>query len=91
MKKYELENKKISQEKLYIVGYHKPSNQFILEIVINWITWYSRFFKISEEEYNWFNKDCEKLDDLVSSLLSLNKPSESDRFIYSEQVGENQN
>ena len=88
MKKYELENKKVSQDKLYIVGYHKMSNQFTLEIVVTSIAWHSRFFKINEEEYNWFDKDRKKLDDLVSSLLSLNRASESDRFIYSEQVGE---
>ena len=57
-----LQNEKIRSEKLYRVGYLPSINKYVMACVVPWISWYDRYFEISEAEYNSFGlEDLDKL------------------------------
>ena len=71
--------------KYYGVGYIRPINKFVLYTVVTWITWYNRYYEISEEEYHLF--DSGKLDELAEKLYKLENRTE--RFLFSDKNEEN--
>jgi hypothetical protein len=81
-RRIELENEKINSQGYYKVGYDKENNQYVLANVVCWIAWYYRYYAISEEEYNWFETDIDKLTSL-SNECERGKSSH-ERFICSE-------
>lgn len=82
-----LNKEKVRREKLYVVGYEETEKCYMLAIVITWISWYNRYYLISEEEYNWFDSDITKLDQLAEECFQMGACGE--RFLYSERMEEN--
>lgn len=82
-----LERVIVRSQKLYSVGYNSKLNKYILECVVPWVAWYSRYYEISEEEYNTFASNPDELDAFVACLRTENY--ESDRFLCSDKNEEN--
>lgn len=49
--------------------------------------WYNRYYEISEEEYNEFDVNHDKMDAFVDKLHI--KSYDSDRFLFSDKSNEN--
>ncbi len=77
-----------SKKRLFTVGIDRDTNTYLLEIVVTWIAWYSRFYSITKEEFEGFEKDPGSLDLLVNELIALKSPGDSPRFFYSQRLGE---
>lgn len=84
-----LEHEKVRNQKLYLVGYDKENDRYVLSVVITWIAWYHRYYLISKEEYEWYDTALEKLDLLADECLRAETCSE--RFIRSDRKEENKN
>lgn len=82
-----LEHVIVRSQKLYSVGYNSKLKKYILECVVPWVTWYNRYYEISEEEYNSFDSDPGELDAFVACLRAENYAS--DRFLFSDKSDEN--
>lgn len=82
---YDKDTEKVNSKKYYSIGYNSKLNKYVLADVITWITWYERYFEITEEEYNMFG--TEKLDDLAESLHRVG--TKSQRFLFSVKNEEN--
>ena len=80
-----LENERVARDKYYFVGYSPSLNRYILACTITWITWYNRYYEISEEEYDSFGSD--ELNDLADTLYK--QGCDSERFLFSEKKEEN--
>lgn len=82
-----LENVKVNKDKYYKVGYSPYLKQYVMAITITRIVWYDRYYAISRTEYDWFDNDINKLNNLADELYlsGVTLP----RFIFSEQNFEN--
>ena len=75
------------RKKLYCIGYSPKLNKFVLECVVPCSTWYNRYYEISEEEYNTFDSNPNKLNAFVDYLHKKNY--QSNRFLFSDKKEEN--
>lgn len=82
-------NEKINSEKLYSVGYDVENSRYVLNLIIPSHAWYSRYYLISKDEYDWFETSIESLNDIVDSFRYDNEFG--DRFIKSDLSIENKN
>lgn len=80
-------NEKINTEYFFSVGFDEISGKYILDTVITYVSWYSRFYIITKEEYEWFDNDMEKLIELEQDCFKKNTSHE--RFYFSEMCSEN--
>ena len=46
-----LVNEKVRSEKLYSVGFSKELDSYVMSIVVPWIAWYNRYYRITKEKY----------------------------------------
>jgi hypothetical protein len=62
-----------------------------MEVIIPWIAWYFRYFRITKEEFELFNSDGKgKLDELAESFTGSDGiKNNSERFIRSDLQAEN--
>ena len=77
-----------NSEKYYSVG-TDGNEDYVMEIVITWVAWYSRYFRISKQEFNWHKNDLRKLDTLADRFYSYKNPKDCEQFIYSQKTKEN--
>ena len=80
----ELENRKVNEEKLYSVGYSRKSKSYVMSIVITWVMWFNRYYRITKEEYDSFGTST--LDKLSETFLR--EGVNSDRFLDSDMAYE---
>ena len=80
----ELENRKVNEEKLYSVGYSRKSKSYVMSIVITWVMWFNRYYRITKEEYDSFGTST--LDKLSETFLR--EGVNSDRFLDSDMACE---
>ncbi len=74
---------RIDSDLYYYIGYCKLDGNKILSVTITWIMWYEVVFKISQEEYNWWYTDKEKLNNLASQIAhDKGRYHFSDRLLY---------
>ncbi len=52
-----LVNEKVRSEKLYSVGFSKELDSYVMSIVVPWIAWYNRYYRITKEEYESLSTD----------------------------------
>lgn len=83
--KMKMIDEKVRSEKLYRVGYLPGIEKYAMACVVPWISWYDRYFEISEAEYNSFG--LEDLDKLATELC--NRGNSSPRFLFSDKNEEN--
>ena len=80
----DLTDKKICDTDYFLVGYDAVDKRYILEKIVTWVAWYSRYYSISKEEYELFDTDIEKLKSIANEC---NKAAIShQRFIGSENL-----
>lgn len=80
----ELENREVNEEKLYSVGYSRKSKSYVMSIVITWVMWFNRYYRITKEEYDSFGTST--LDKLSETFLR--EGVNSDRFLDSDMACE---
>ncbi len=73
---------KINQQHYFSVGYDLISESYILAQVITYMGYYNRYFKISKEEYDWFEYDVNKLIALNQECFAQN--TKHPKFFFSE-------
>lgn len=83
----DLKYEKVRSERLYSVGYDETNHRYLLEIVVPAGAWYSQYFLISKEEYNWYDSQMESLDLLAKECFESG--IYSSRFVFSEKSDEN--
>lgn len=82
-----LVSEKINQQHYFSVGYDPISESYILVQVITYVGYYNRYFKISKEEYDWFEHDINKLIVLNQECYVQN--TKHPKFFFSEYPIEN--
>lgn len=82
-----LSKEKVRKEMFYFVGFEEANQRYVLAVVITWVSWYQRYYSISEEEYNWFDSNITKLDQLAEECYQAGPFGE--RFLYSDRMEEN--
>lgn len=79
-----------NKREYYSIGVDLDTNRLVLEVLITWVAWYSRYFSISQEEFDWFNSSRNRLDELAASCAGpMGIANNQQRFIHSEKVEEN--
>lgn len=82
-----LKNQKVRSSKLYSIGYMPFLKEYVLESVVPWVAWYSRYYRITVDEYCLYQTDPQKLDELADEFYqSENKHK---RFLFSGKASEN--
>lgn len=84
----DLKYEKVRSERLYAVGYDETKHRYLLEIIVPVGAWYSQYYLISEEEYNWYDSKIECLDLLAKECFE--NGIYSNRFVFSEKSTENE-
>jgi hypothetical protein len=79
----------INTDKLYSVGIDEETGKYGMAVVVTWIASYTRYFELTRQEYELHKNDIKKLNDIAESFLKLQKPKDSERFLFSEMKNEN--
>lgn len=82
-----LDNQKVRTEKLYTVGYNPIIGEYVMSVVITWVIWFHRYYKITKDEYNLAETNPEALDAIAKQFLK--EESKSERFLCSDGPKEN--
>lgn len=82
-----LMDEKVDVQHFFSVGYDDVSGSYILSVVIAYVSWFNRYFKITEEEYTWFDKDHERLVAFMQECYDKN--IHHPRFFFSEFDADN--
>ena len=85
--KLKFKYEKVRSEKLYAVGYDETNHRYLMEIVVPSGAWYSQYYIISKEEYNWYDLKIESLDLLAKDCFE--NGIYSSRFVFSDKSTEN--
>ena len=80
-------DKKIDEQHYFSVGYDNVSKSYILEQTIPYVGYFSRYFKISKEEYEWFESHRDYLIALSDDFFVQN--IHHPQFFFSEYPIEN--
>ena len=65
----------------YYIGSYKLDGCKVLSVTITWIMWYEVIFRITQEEYNWWDTDRLKLNDLAAQMAQ-----DKGRYKFSERL-----
>lgn len=80
----------VEHKKLYSIGINEETNEYVLMVIVPSTVWYSRYFRISKEEFDYFNSDKKHLlDELAHSCSYYDISENKDRFIHSDLSIEN--
>lgn len=80
----------VDKNKFYSVGIDTDTNTYVMEVIVTSGVWHSRYFKISKEEFEYFNTDKKSILDKLSKLfLAKGIQENNDRFIKSSLKNEN--
>ncbi len=80
-------SQKINQQYYFSVGYDPISKSYMLVQVVTYMGYYDRYFKISKDEYKWFEYDMEKLIALNQECYVQN--TRHPKFFFSQYPSEN--
>ncbi len=80
----------INREGYYALGVDEETNSYVLEVVMTWIAWYSRYFRLSKEEFEGYPGNQAEMDSLAHSCAgAAGIENNRERFIYSQKSEEN--
>ena len=86
--KYEAEF--IDRDYYYSVGVDLSTGEYIMEVVITHIAWYSRYFSLSENEVSKFKEDNTSLRNLAKSFGAPGAvKAYAERLVNSQNTQEN--
>jgi len=81
----------INKDGYYSIGIDEETGPYVLEVVMTWVAWYSRYFRLSKEEFDSYPKNQAEIDLLARACAGDSGiKNNQDRFIYSEKSQENQ-
>lgn len=63
-----LDKKKVNADELYSVGYSPVIGEYVMEVVVTWVMWYHRYFKITKEEYDLAETSAVSLNAVAEKL-----------------------
>jgi hypothetical protein len=79
-----------NQSEYYSLGIDEETKGHVLEVVITWVAWYSRFFKLTKEEFEAYPANQVEIDELARSCAGANGITNNrERFICSQKSEEN--
>ena len=79
-----------NQEGYYSLGVDEETGAYVLEVVMTWVAWYSRFFRLTKEEFEGYPQNQATIDQLAKACAGANGiQNNPDRFISSQKVEEN--
>lgn len=67
----------VNHDHYYSVGIDRESGDYLIEVLITWVAWYSIYFRLTPEEVRLFEADA---DSLTSLSYELAKDKGFDRF-----------
>jgi hypothetical protein len=77
------------QENYYSIGIDKDTGDHVCEVVITWIAWYSRYFRLTKDEIERFNADPKSLEGIARAFASSGAVTNyAERLILSENLEE---
>ena len=77
-----------NENEYYRVGVDRKTGDKVIEIVITSIGWYSVFFKLTQEEFSWYQTNVDNLNDLARQFASdQGREFFADRLIFTEKPG----
>lgn len=82
-----LEYQKVRTEHLYMVGYCREIDKYLMVITVPYACYYNQYYIISQGEYDLWCSDVEMLDRLAVECRKGN--THSARFLYSDRPEEN--
>jgi hypothetical protein len=53
-----------NSEHYYSIGIDNDSGQYIIEVIITWVAWYSIYFRLNSKEIASFRRDQDSLTEL---------------------------
>ncbi|RKI70675.1 hypothetical protein D7V91_03490 [bacterium 1xD42-67] len=83
----DLIGEKVDRQNYFSVGYDNISKSYILEQIITYVGCFSRYFKISKEQYEWFESHRDHLTALSDDFFTQN--IRHPQFFFSEYPIEN--
>lgn len=81
----------IDKENYYSVGIDEETGEHVMEVVITWIAWYSRNFRLTQDEIQRFEADSKSLEGIARAFAGSGAVSNyGHRMILSEKTDENE-
>ena len=81
----------IDQENYYSIGIDEETGEYVMQVVITWIAWYSRYFRLTPDEVQRFEADPRSLSGLARAFAGSGAVTKyADRMIRSEKTEENE-
>ena len=78
------------KENYYSVGIDEETGEYVMEVVVTWIAWYSRYFRLTPEEIQRFEEDHHSLSEMARAFVGSGGVTHyGDRMIFSEKTEEN--
>lgn len=79
------------KDNYYSVGIDEETGEHVMEVVITWIAWYSRYFRLTDDEIQRFEADRGSLAGIARAFAGSGAVSNyGDRMILSEKIEENE-
>ena len=79
-----------NQDHYYSIGIDEETGDYVMEVVITHIAWYSRFFKLTDDEVKRFKEKEDSLNGIASSFASSAAiQNYTERLILSQKTDEN--
>ena len=78
----------IDKENYYTVGIDEETNDYLMEVVVTGIAWYSRFFKLKPNEIERFLEDENSLLNLSKKLTKPSSKELEERLVHSDKADE---
>ena len=79
-----LTDRKVCTTEHFTVGYDAVGKRYLIDIIITWVIWYSRYYSISKEEYEMFDTNIEKLKSIANECYKTGISHQ--RFVDSENL-----
>jgi hypothetical protein len=80
----------INREGYYCLGIDEETKTYVLEVIITWVAWYSRYFRLSKEEFERYPNNQAGIDAMALSCAgAAGIENNRERFIYSQKTEEN--
>ncbi len=75
-----------NRDHYYSVGIDDETGEWLMEVVITWVAWYSIYFRLTTAEIECFNEDHDSLTALSYELASDKGRSKfRDRLVFNER------
>jgi hypothetical protein len=79
-----------NQDEYYSIGIDEETGGYVLDIVMTGVAWYSRYFRLTKEEFEAYPKNRATMDRLARGCAGASGiENNRARFISSQKTDEN--